>query len=78
MRRVEKRANGLFLKVLGPVGTVVSIPGWMIDAIACAEMSHGAPRVHLEALSDLKRLVTRARGCHKLPEREWNRMGGRR
>lgn len=58
IRRVEQRATGQFLKVEGPSGVVVSIPGWMVDALACADMSIGQPQVDLTALSELKRLVT--------------------
>ena len=60
MRRVEQRATGQFLKVEGPSGVVVSIPGWMVDPLVCAEMSIGRPQVDLAALSDLRRLVTQA------------------
>ena len=42
----------------GPTGVVVSIPGWMVDPLVCADMSIGQPRVDLTALSELKRLVT--------------------
>lgn len=58
VRRVEERATGRFLKVEGPSGIVVSMPGWMVDPVACAEMRFGTPQVDVTALSDLKRLVT--------------------
>jgi hypothetical protein len=45
IRRVEQRATGRFLKVLGPAGVVVSIADWMLDPVACAGMAMGAPRV---------------------------------
>jgi hypothetical protein len=31
VRRVEQRATGQFLNVLGPTGVVVSVAGWMLD-----------------------------------------------
>jgi len=57
VRRVEQRATGQFLKVLGPTGVVVSIAGWMLDPVVCAAMAMGAPRVDLAALVELKRLL---------------------
>lgn len=47
VRRVEQRATGQFLKVQGSVGIVISIAGWMLDPVTCAEMTVGAPRVDL-------------------------------
>lgn len=41
MRQVEQRATGQFLKVEGPSGIVVSIPGWMVDPIVCADIRIG-------------------------------------
>ncbi|TAA56490.1 hypothetical protein EXZ48_23165 [Shinella sp. JR1-6] len=58
VRRVEHRATGQFLKVLGPSGAVVSMAAWMLDPVVCAGMTSGAPQVDLPALSELKRLVT--------------------
>ncbi|SDG92339.1 hypothetical protein SAMN04487974_112100, partial [Pelagibacterium luteolum] len=58
VRQVQQRATGQFLRVDGPSGTIISIPGWMVDPLICAEMRIGAPQVDLAALSDLKRLVT--------------------
>lgn len=58
VRRVEQRATGQFLKVEGPSGVVVSIPGWMVDPLVCADMFIGRPQVDLAALSELRRLVT--------------------
>ncbi|MET3907796.1 hypothetical protein ABID59_002137 [Bradyrhizobium sp. S3.3.6] len=58
MRRVEQRATGQFLRIRTALGTVITIPGWMVDPIACAEMTSGPPQVDLAALSELKRLVT--------------------
>ena len=61
IRRVEQRATGRFLKVLGPAGVVVSIADWMLDPIVCAGMTMGAPRVDLAALVELERvLIARA------------------
>jgi hypothetical protein len=57
VRRVEQRATGQFLKVLGPAGIVISIAGWMVDPVACAGMTVGSPRVDPAALIDLKRLL---------------------
>jgi hypothetical protein len=56
--RWVERATGQFLKVEGPSGVVVSIPGWMVDPLVCADMCIGRPQVDLAALSELKRLVT--------------------
>jgi hypothetical protein len=58
IRRVEQRATGLFLKVLGPTGVVVSISGWMIDPVVCGGMTMGLARVDLAALVELNTLVT--------------------
>ncbi|MBI1220931.1 MAG: hypothetical protein GC186_20620 [Rhodobacteraceae bacterium] len=60
VRRVEQRATGQFLQVLGPAGVVVTIAGWMVDPVICAGMSVGPPRVDLAALIDLHELVPRA------------------
>ena len=60
MRQVEQRVTGQFLKIEGPSGIVVSVAGWMVDALVCADMSIGPPQVNLAALSDINRLVTRA------------------
>jgi hypothetical protein len=57
VRRVEQRATGEFLRVLGPSGVVVSIAGWMLDPLICAEMTIGLPRVDLAALVELRRLL---------------------
>src|SRR5436305_10958450 len=54
IRRVEQRATGRFLKVLGPVGVVVSIVDWMLDPVTCAGMTMGPPCVDLAALFELK------------------------
>ena len=57
IRRVEQRATGQFLKVLGPAGVVVSIADWMLDPIVCAAMTMGAAGVDLAALVELERLL---------------------
>ncbi|MGH0348385.1 hypothetical protein NKY44_32470, partial [Sinorhizobium meliloti] len=44
IRRVEERATGRFLKVLGPTGVVIAISGWMIDPLVCRAMTMGTPR----------------------------------
>ncbi|MGO7658261.1 hypothetical protein ACC702_23780 [Rhizobium ruizarguesonis] len=36
VRRVEERATGRFVKVLGPTGVVIAISGWMIDPVVCS------------------------------------------
>lgn len=41
VRRVEHRATGQFLKVLGPSGAVVSMAAWMLDPVVCASMTPG-------------------------------------
>lgn len=58
VRRVDLRATGQFLQVLGPAGVVVSIAGSMIDLVTCAGMTMGPVRVDLAALIELNRLVT--------------------
>ena len=55
MRRVEQRAIGGFLKVEGPSGVVVSIPGCLVNPLVCADMRIGQPQVDLAALADLIR-----------------------
>lgn len=75
VRRVEHRVTGQFLKVEGLSGIVVSIPGWMVDPLVCAEMGIGQPRVDLAALSELKKTGHADCCSHRLPERTWNRNG---
>ncbi|OCP18528.1 hypothetical protein BC361_32080 [Ensifer sp. LC54] len=48
IRRVDQRATGIFFQVLGPVGIVVMIAGWMIDPVTYASMTRGAARVALD------------------------------
>jgi hypothetical protein len=57
VRRVEQRATGRFLKVQGPTGVVVSMAAWMLDAVTCAGMTIGAPRVDRGALIELRQLL---------------------
>jgi hypothetical protein len=57
VRRVEKRATGLFLKVQGPAGVVVSMAAWMLDPVTCAGMTVGAPQVDRAALVELDQLL---------------------
>src|SRR6266851_7638842 len=57
VRRVEQRVTGRFLKVQGPTGVVVSIAAWMLDAVTCAGMTTGAPRVDCVALMELHQLL---------------------
>jgi hypothetical protein len=47
VRRVEQRATGQFLKVLGPADVVVSMAGWMLDPVVCIANDHAlATRQH--------------------------------
>lgn len=39
-------------------GVVTVVAAWMLDAVACADMEIGAPRVAVPALADLQRLLT--------------------
>src|SRR4030081_1146933 len=57
IRRVEQRATGLFLKVQGPTGVVVSMAAWMLDPVTCAGMTMGAPQVDSGALMELDQLL---------------------
>lgn len=54
---MEQRAIGLFLKVQGPAGVVVSMAAWMLDPVACAGMTIGAPQVDRAALVELDQLL---------------------
>lgn len=45
-------------------GVVILIAAWMLDPLACAGMELGAPRVTVEALADLQRLL-RAGGSRR-------------
>jgi hypothetical protein len=47
VRRVEQRATGQFLQVEWPTGIIISIAGWMLDAVACGTAcghDHTQPR----------------------------------
>lgn len=57
IRRVEQRATGLFIKVRGPDGVVVSMAAWMLDPVTCAGMAMGAPQVDRAALMELDQLL---------------------
>jgi hypothetical protein len=46
VRQVEQRVTGQFLKIEGPSGIVVSVPGWMVDALVCPDMKIGPPQVN--------------------------------
>ncbi|CAK12359.1 conserved hypothetical protein [Rhizobium johnstonii 3841] len=76
VRRVEERATGRFLKVLGPTGVVIAISGWMIDPVVCSGMTMGTARVDLAALIELNRLVSGGakaalfRGEHRITQEE--------
>ena len=45
------------LSVELPDGTSALVPTWMINAVACARFSSGAPLVSLEALAHLRTLL---------------------
>jgi hypothetical protein len=57
IRRVEQRATGLFFKVQGPAGVVVSMAAWMLDPVTCAGMTIGTPQVDRAALIELDQLL---------------------
>jgi hypothetical protein len=57
VRRVERRADGLFYLVMGPTGSVISIAGWVLDPAICAGMTFGGPRADLAALVEMKGLL---------------------
>ena len=61
---MEQRATGLFLKVQGPTGVVVSMAAWMLDPVTCAGMTIGAPQVDRAALVELDQLLI---------DKSWNR-----
>ena len=56
------------MKVQGPSGVVVSIAAWMIDPVACAGMTLGAPHVDLAALIDLNQMLTDAERNRRSPD----------
>jgi hypothetical protein len=57
IRRVEQWATGLFFKVQGPAGVVVSMAAWMLDPVTCAGMTIGTPQVDRAALIELDQLL---------------------
>src|SRR5437660_10787393 len=50
---VERRAGGDVVHVEVTPGVVIVVAAWMLDPVACAGMSLGAPRVKLAALAEL-------------------------
>ena len=56
-QRCERRAGGDVVHVEVAPGVVTVVAAWMLDAIACANMEIGAPRVAVPALADLHRLL---------------------
>jgi len=55
VRRVERRADGLFYLVKGPFGSMISIAGWTLDPAICAGMNFGSPQADLAALVEFKK-----------------------
>src|SRR4051794_7889172 len=53
----EQRADGRVVHVEIEPGVVTVLPFWMLDAGTCAGMTLGAPRVSLDALRELNRLL---------------------
>ena len=57
MQYSEQRADGRVVHVEIEPGVVTVLPLWMLDASICAGMAFGAPRVSVDALGDLNRLL---------------------
>ena len=55
--RGERRAGGDVVHLEVAPGVVTVVAAWMLDAVACADMEIGAPRVAVPALADLHRLL---------------------
>ena len=55
--RGERRAGGDVIHVEVAPGVVTMVAAWMLDAVACADMEIGTPRVVVPALADLHRLL---------------------
>jgi len=55
---VEHRVGGDVVHIEVAPGVVIVVAGWMLDPVACAGMSLGAPRVTLAALAELHELLT--------------------
>ena len=53
----EQRASGRVIHVEVAPGIVTVLPDWMVDASVCAGMALGAPRVSIDALRELRRLL---------------------
>ena len=53
----EKRASGDFVHVETEPGNVIALPAWMLDAVVCGQMHLGDPRLELQALGELSRLL---------------------
>ena len=53
----RRRHGPTYLECELPDGTSALVPTWMIDAVACARFSSGAPLVSLEALEHLRTLL---------------------
>ena len=58
VQRSEQRANGLVVYLEVALGIVMVLPGWMVDASACAGMALGAPRISIDALQQLHLLLS--------------------
>ena len=61
IRQVQERADGRYVRVMGPAGVVVLMAAWMLDPVACAAMTAGPPRVTCAALIELDQLLVDAR-----------------
>lgn len=53
----EQRASGRFVHLEAAPGVVTVVAEWMLDAVACAGMELGEPRVAVTALADLHLLL---------------------
>ena len=53
----ERRATGELVHVEVAPGVVLAVAGWMLDPVKCAAMLLGPPRVSVEALCELHRLL---------------------
>ena len=53
----ERRAAGELAHVEIDPGNVLVVPAWMLDPVACSQMSLGLPRVSLQALIELGQLL---------------------
>ncbi len=54
---IEQRAGGPVVHVEAAPGEVIVLAAWMLDRAACANMEMGAPRISIEALIELHRLL---------------------